>query len=91
MRELLPCQAIAADMGGSLTEALCDEVLPGALAELVRDRLGDQGGLELLSLEGSARAWDDDGDRRVDSLLDGVWGGDVPGTFEACRDGVECR
>ncbi len=92
MRELLPCRDIAANIaGGLLSEALCDEVLPGALAELVGERLGDTGGVELLSLSGHAQVWDDDGDRRVDAITRGEWTGAVRGSFEGCRDGVDCR
>lgn len=92
MAELLPCDAISAALPfGSLSEGLCQEVLPGALAGLLRERLADTGGVNLLSLEGHARVWDDDGDRRVDSILDGEWTGGVRGTFRGCRDGVDCR
>ena len=92
MRELLPCADISAALPlGSLSEGLCEEVLPSALADLLRERLAATGGVDLLSLEGTARVWDHDGDRRADALLDGEWTGGVSGTFTGCRDGADCR
>ncbi len=79
--ELLPCDAIAAELP-MVSEGLCQDILPGALAGLVRRELEAMGGVDVVELSGDADLRD--ADRRVSGFT-GDWTGPTLGSFTAER------
>lgn len=89
------CESIDDFIFGNPQDGFCEDVLVGALTELLTDQIGSlvfDG--DAFTLMGVADLYDTDGDLRVDELRAGVWTGVISnlpmrGCFEACH-GAGC-
>lgn len=96
---LLPCADIN-DFFGDPNSGLCEDILVGALSEIIYDQVSRLDfAPEAFQIRGTAIPLDEDGNLEIDRLTQGKWIGSLRigdqefnfnGCFEACRGDEEC-